>query len=75
MSVSAEMKFSEAIVGLDMRDAGASRARYLKPRTLKTYRLELDALTLFFGETRLCDITKKASESIGDLGQSNTYVV
>jgi integrase len=60
MSISAEMKFSEAASSwLDMRDAGSSRARYLKPRTLKTYRLELDALTLFFGETRLCDITNE----------------
>jgi hypothetical protein len=47
MSISAEMKFSEAASSwLDMRDAGSSRARYLKPRTLKTYRLELDALAL-----------------------------
>ena len=61
MSISAEMKFSEAASSwLDMRDAGASRARYLKPRTLKTYRLELEALALFFGETRLCDITNES---------------
>ena len=61
MTISAEMKFSEAASSwLDTRDAGASRARYLKPRTLKTYRLELEALALFFGETRLCDITNES---------------
>jgi hypothetical protein len=57
MSISAEMKFSEAAASwLEMRDAGASRARYLKPRTIKTYRLELEALTLFFKNTRHCDV-------------------
>jgi hypothetical protein len=57
MSISAEMKFSEAAASwLEMRDAGASRARYLKPRTIKTYRLELEALTLFFKDTRHCDV-------------------
>jgi hypothetical protein len=49
MPISAEMSFSEAAsLWLEMRDAGASRARYLKPRTIKTYRLELEALALFF---------------------------
>jgi hypothetical protein len=38
MLVSVEMKFSDAALSwLDMRDAGTSRARYLKPRTLKPY--------------------------------------
>jgi integrase len=61
MTISAEMKFSEAaLTWLDMRDTGTSRARYLKPRTLKTYRLELEALALFFGNTRLCDITTES---------------
>jgi hypothetical protein len=44
MIISADMKFSDAAVSwLDMRDAGTSRARYLKPRTIKTYRHELEA--------------------------------
>jgi hypothetical protein len=34
MAISADMKFSDAALSwLDMRDAGTSRARYLKPRT------------------------------------------
>jgi integrase len=61
MLISAEMKFSDAALSwLDMRDAGTSRARYLKPRTIKTYKLELEALTLYFKETRLCDITNES---------------
>jgi integrase len=58
MAISAELPFSDAALSwLDMRDAGTSRARYLKPRTVKTYKLELEALTLYFKNTRLCDIT------------------
>jgi integrase len=58
MAISPEMKFSDAASSwLDMRDAGTSRATYLKPRTIKTYKLELEALTLFFKDTRLCDMT------------------
>lgn len=61
MSIFGEMKFSEAAsLWLEMRGAGTSRARYLKPRTIKTYRHELEALALFFGETRLCDITNES---------------
>jgi integrase len=61
MAISAEMKFSDAALSwLDMRDAGPSRARYLKPRTIKSYRLELEALTLHFKDTRLCDITNES---------------
>jgi hypothetical protein len=57
------MKFSEAaLLWLEMRDAGASRARYLKPRTTKTYRHELEAPTLFFNNTRLCEITNERCE-------------
>jgi hypothetical protein len=42
MTITAEMTFSEAAsVWLDMRDPGTSRARYLRPRAIKTYRLEL----------------------------------
>jgi len=36
------------------------RARYLKPRTIKTYRLEIEALILFFGKMRLCDVTNES---------------
>jgi hypothetical protein len=44
MATHAEMKLSDAALSwLDMRDAGTSRARYLKPRTFRTYRLELEA--------------------------------
>jgi integrase len=58
MTISAEMNLSDAALSwLDMRDAGTSRARYLKPRTIKTYKLELEALTLYFEDTPLCDIT------------------
>lgn len=61
MSISAEMKFSEAAsLWLEIRDTKASRARYLKPRTIKTYRLELEALALFFKDTRLCDISNES---------------
>jgi integrase len=61
MLISVEMKFSDAALAwLDMRDAGTSRARYLKPRTIKTYRLELEALALFFGDMRLCDMTNES---------------
>jgi integrase len=61
MLISAEMKFSEAASSwLDSRDTKSVRARYLKPRTLKTYRLELEALMRFFGDTRLCDITNES---------------
>ena len=58
VTIAAEMKFSEAASSwLDMRDAGASRARYLKPRMLKTYRLELDATSpAFIGDTPDKDI-------------------
>jgi integrase len=61
MLISAEMKFSNAALSwLDMRGAGTSRATYLKPRTIKTYKHELEALALYFGETRLCDITNES---------------
>ena len=37
MTISAEMKFSDAAHSwLEMRDAGTSRARYLKPRIERT---------------------------------------
>jgi hypothetical protein len=63
MSITCDMRFSEAASSwLAMRDAGESRARYLKPRTIKTYRLELEALALFFKDTRLCDITNGHSK-------------
>jgi integrase len=55
---SPEMLFSEAARSwLDLRDSPSVRVRYLKPRTMKTYRLEIEALILFFGKMRLCDIT------------------
>jgi len=61
MSISAEMKFSDAATSwLEMRDAGASRARYLKPRTVKSYKLELEALTRYFKDTPLQDITNES---------------
>lgn len=50
---------SAALSWLDSRDTKNARSRYLKPRTIKTYRLELDALTLYFEEMRLCDITEE----------------
>jgi DNA gyrase/topoisomerase IV subunit A len=57
-----EMLFADAARSwLKHRDSPSVRVRYLRPRTLKTYRLELEALTLFFGKMRLCDI---AVESI-----------
>jgi hypothetical protein len=60
MTITAEMKFSDAATAwLDMRDTGTSHARYLKPRTIKTYRLEVEALVRFFGEMRLCGITNE----------------
>jgi hypothetical protein len=63
MPISAEMRFSEAAsLWLEMRNARASRARYLKPRTIKTYRHELEAPTLFFNNTRLCEITNERCE-------------
>ena len=50
-----EMLFSEAAASwLDLRDSPSIRMRYLKPRTIKTYRLEIKALILFFGKMRLC---------------------
>jgi integrase len=55
---SPETPFREAALSwLELRDSPSIRVRYLKPRTLKTYRLEIEALILFFGCMRLCDIT------------------
>jgi integrase len=52
-----ETPFREAALSwLELRDSPSIRVRYLKPRTLKTYRLEIEALILFFGRMRLCDI-------------------
>lgn len=48
---------SAALSWLESRDTKNARSRYLKPRTIKTYRHELDALTLYFEDMRLCDIT------------------
>lgn len=47
-----------ALAWLDSRDTKNARSRYLKPRTIKTYRLELEALTIYFEDMRLCDITE-----------------
>jgi integrase len=53
-----ELLFAKAADSwLNARDTKNARARYLKPRTIKTYKLELEALTVFFGNMRLCDIT------------------
>ena len=62
MIISADMKFSEAAsLWLEIKGAQARlEAQYLKPRTIKTYRLELEALALFFKDTRLCDITNES---------------
>lgn len=48
---------------LESRESTSLRVRYLKPRTLKTYRLEIEALTLFFGKMRLRDITNESIRS------------
>ena len=59
-----ESLFSEAANSwLDQRDSPSVRMRYLKPRTIKTYRLEIEALILFFGKMRLCDITNESIRS------------
>ena len=56
-----EILFSEAALSwLELRDSPSVRVRYLKPRTIKTYRLEIEALILFFGKMRLCDITNES---------------
>jgi hypothetical protein len=44
---------------LQLGDSPSVRVHYLKPRTMKTYRLEIEALILFFGKMRLCDITNQ----------------
>jgi hypothetical protein len=63
-----EMLFSEAARSwLEVRDCPSIHARYLKPRTMKTYRLEIEALILFFGKMRLCDmpaISKRFPNSV-----------
>lgn len=52
-----EMLFRQAAQEwLESRDTKNARSRYLKPRTVKTYKAELDALSLYFAEMRLCDI-------------------
>jgi integrase len=56
-----ETLFPEAALSwLELRDSPSARAQYLKPRTIKTYRLEIGALILFFGKMRLCDITNES---------------
>jgi integrase len=61
---SPEALFSEAARSwLDSRDSPSARVRYLHPRTIKTYRLEIEALILFFGKMRLCDITNESIRS------------
>lgn len=58
-----EMSFRLAASSwLSLRDDRNARSRYLKPRTVKTYELELDALVLFFGDTPLCEITLERIE-------------
>jgi integrase len=54
---------SAALSWLESRDTKNARSRYLKPRTIKTYRHELDALTLYFEDMRLCDINSDHVEA------------